>query len=61
MAAHLVRHTVSASTAPTQASSTMQALETLGVVKRSGSGKNPVFEVVDGPLTRKIEELLATV
>jgi hypothetical protein len=60
-AMHLVRHTVSASTAPTQASSTMQALETLGVVRRTGGGRNPVFEVVEGALTTKIKELLAAV
>ena len=56
--AHLVRHTVSESTAPTQASSTMQALATLGVVRVTGSTRNPVYEVVDGPVTRKLEELM---
>lgn len=56
---HLVRHTVSPSTAPTQASSTMQALTTLGIVRKSGSHRNPNYELADGPVVRKLEELLA--
>ncbi|TXN08925.1 hypothetical protein FV222_00190 [Methylobacterium sp. WL103] len=52
---HLVRHTVSASTAPTQASSTMQALETLGVVTRSGSSRNPTFALTTNPIVKAIE------
>jgi hypothetical protein len=56
---HLVSHTVSASTASTQASSTMQALETLGIVKRSGSGKNPVFDLTDRPVTKRLAEVLS--
>ena len=55
----LVRHTVSASTAPTQASSTMQALETLGIVRRSGSGKNPNFDLTANPIVGKLEAVLA--
>jgi hypothetical protein len=55
----LVRHTVSASTAPTQASSTMQALETLGIVKREGSHKNPTFTLTNHPAVAKLEEALA--
>jgi hypothetical protein len=55
---HLVSHTVSASTAPTQASSTMQALETLGVVFATGSKKNPVFHVTDAPIARFLEDKL---
>lgn len=54
----LVRHTVSASTAPTQASSTMAALETLGVVRVSGSRRQPTYDVIDGPVTRKLRDLL---
>ncbi|AMB48299.1 hypothetical protein [Methylobacterium sp. AMS5] len=53
---HLTRHTVSASTAPTQASSTMQALETLGVVKREGSSRNPTFTLTDAPITAALKE-----
>ncbi|UIN38402.1 hypothetical protein [Methylobacterium oryzae] len=55
---HLLRHTVSASTAPTQASSTMQALETLGVVRREGSSRNPTFTLTDAPITKRLEEVL---
>ena len=55
---HLISHTVSASTAPTQASSTMQALETLGVVFATGSKKNPVFHVTDAPIARFLEDKL---
>ena len=55
----LVRHTVSASTAPTQASSTMQALESLGIVRRSGSGKNPNFDLTANPIVAALEKALA--
>jgi hypothetical protein len=55
----LVRHTVSASTASTQASSTMQALTTLGIVKRSGSQKNPVFDLTDTDIVAKLSEVVA--
>lgn len=55
----LIRHTVSESTAPTQASSTMQAFETLGIVTRSGSAKNPTFTLTDTPLVQKLEVMLA--
>jgi hypothetical protein len=56
---HLVRHTVSPSTAPTQASSTMQALVTLGVVKAEGSSRNPTYTLTDHPIVAKIETVLA--
>lgn len=55
---HLTRHTVSPSTAPTQASSTMQALVTLGVVKSTGSSKNPTFVLTDNPIVAHLEEVL---
>jgi len=55
---HLISHTVAPSTAPTQASSTMQALHTLGVVRSNGAGKNPTYTVLDTPLSRKIKEML---
>jgi hypothetical protein len=54
----LVRHTVSASTAPTQASSTMQALTDLGIVSRGGSEKNPVFSLTDAPIVSKLSAIL---
>lgn len=57
--AQLVRHTVSAQTAPTQASSTMQALQTLGIVVNKGSVKHPVYELTDTPQTAKLKEILA--
>jgi hypothetical protein len=55
---HLVRHTVSASTAPTQASSTMQALETLGIVKRTGTRRDAVYTLNDTPAVQKLESKL---
>lgn len=59
ISAVLIRHTVSASTAPTQSSSTMNALEVLGIVTNRGSDKYPLYELTDAPITRKIEQLLA--
>lgn len=58
IAHHLVRHTVSPSTAPTQASSTMQALETLGVVEETGNKKNPTFSVTEHPVVKFLDEAL---
>lgn len=55
---HLIRHTVSPSTVSTQSSSTMQALQTLGVVKLAGSRKNASYEIIDSPLTRRLEHVL---
>ncbi len=54
----LVRHTVSASTASTQASSTMQALTTLGIVSRSGSHKNPTFNLTHTAVVAKLQSVL---
>lgn len=54
---HIISHTVSESTAPTQASSTMQALVTLGVVARSENGKNPSWTLTDAPITQKLAEM----
>lgn len=55
----LMSHTVSASTAPTQASSTMQALTTLGIVEATGSKRNPVYNFSDHPVVTVLEEALA--
>ena len=55
----LVRHTVSASTAPTQASSTMQALTTLGIVTAAGSKRNPTYTLTAHPVVKELEVLLA--
>lgn len=57
---HLVRHTVSESTASTQASSTMQALETLGIVKRTGTRNDSVYTLTDHPAVAKLEAQLCT-
>lgn len=57
VAKHLVRHTVSAVTAATQASSTMQALETLGVVSRTGT-KHPTWALTGNPIVSKLESVL---
>lgn len=59
MAGILVRHTVSASTAPTQSSSTMSALSVIGAVRNTGSVKFPIWELTDAPVTKRLEELLA--
>lgn len=53
------RHTVSSGTAPTQASSTMQALQTLGLVNATGSKKNPIYAFTDTPAAVKLKELFA--
>ncbi|WP_114217455.1 hypothetical protein [Ochrobactrum sp. 3-3] len=51
----LTRHTVSPSTAPTQASSTMQALETVGAVKNVGTERAPVYRLLDTPIAKRLE------
>lgn len=55
----LTRHTVSLSTASTQASSTLQALETLGVVSRVSSGRASIYELTEAPITNKLKDVLA--
>lgn len=37
----------------------MQALTTLGIVRASGSSRNPTYELTDHPIVAKIEEVLA--
>lgn len=54
----LIRHTVSAGTAPTQSSSTLQALQTLGIVKNTGTTKFPIYELTNSPQTAKLEEMI---
>lgn len=59
IAKHLVRHTVSANTASTQKSSTMNALEVMGVVTSNKlKGKAEIFTLTDTPQTRRLEEVL---
>lgn len=53
----LLRHTVSPSTAPTQASSTMQALATIGIVSAVGSVKDPSYVILDTPMARAAEQV----
>jgi len=54
----LTSHTVSASTAPTQASSTMQALQTLGVVVTTGSVRKPTYHLTPNPVTKRLYEAI---
>lgn len=55
----LIRHTVSTGTMATQASSTMNALETLDIVENKGNHKHPVYELTDTPQTERLELALA--
>ncbi|NKX37334.1 hypothetical protein HGG70_05220 [Rhodobacteraceae bacterium R_SAG4] len=55
---YLSRHTVAESTASTQASSTMTALEDLGVVKNSGTRQHPVWAMTDTPLSKRLVEIV---
>lgn len=55
----LNRHDVAASTASTQTSSTMSALQTLGIVINKGSAKFPIYELTDTPASQKVQKLLA--
>lgn len=59
MAALLNRHNVAANTASTQTSSTMSALQTLGIVINKGSAKFPIYELTDTPASQKVQQLLA--
>lgn len=58
--AHMRRHTVSESTAPTQAGSTMLALEILGVVKNVGTSRSQVWQLTDAPVTKALERVVRT-
>jgi hypothetical protein len=55
---HLVRHTVSASTAPTQSSQMSHALQVMGVVTASTIGRATTFRLTDTPTTRRLEQVL---
>lgn len=57
---HLVRHTVAESTASTQQSSTMTALEDLGVVVNTGTRQFPIYEMTKTPLAVRLEEVVRT-
>jgi hypothetical protein len=58
MLPHLVRHSVSAATAPTQTSSTMNALQTLGMVVNMGNTKYPLWTLTDTPVTTRMKEIV---
>lgn len=53
----LRRHTVSESTASTQSSSTMTALEDLGAVVNSGTQKHPVWAFADTAIGKRLREV----
>ncbi|WLR90965.1 hypothetical protein [Shinella zoogloeoides] len=55
----LIRHTVDPGTMSTQTSSTMTALQTMGIVKNTGSFRAPVYELTDTPQTKRLQEVLA--
>jgi len=55
----LIRHTVDPGTMSTQTSSTMTALQTMGIVKNSGTFRAPVYELTDTPQTKRLQEVLA--
>lgn len=55
----LTSHTVSASTAPTQASSTMQAFQTLNVVQATGSKRNPDYKLTNNPAIKELRKAIA--
>lgn len=57
LAKSLTRHTASASTAPTQSSSTMAALVKLGIVVNKGKAKSPVWTLTDTPQTARLREV----
>lgn len=57
---HLRRHTVAEGTASTQMSSTMTALEVLGVVKNTGTRQHPIFELTATPLAQRLVEVVRT-
>lgn len=59
MKALLVRHTVSAATGPTQASSTMAALSAIGAVVNKGTVKFPIWELTNKPVVRALEAKFA--
>lgn len=54
----LVRHTASQTTASTQASSTLQALMTLGIVEKTGTRSAQTYRLTDTPQTAQLEEAL---
>jgi hypothetical protein len=56
---HAISHTVSTDTASTRSSSTVQPFVTLGVCRTNGAGKNPIYIMLDTPIVRKLEKMMA--
>lgn len=54
----LTRHSMSAATAPTQKSSTLSALELLGVVSDIGDGRQAIYQLKANPIVRRLEAKL---
>lgn len=54
----MTHHTAAPSTAPTQASSTMNALNVMGVVKNTGTTKAPIWKLQDVPQTKRFKEMV---
>jgi len=55
----LTRHNVGATTAPTQTSSTMNALMIAGIVVNTGMGRAPIYSLTDTPAATRIREVFA--
>lgn len=58
---YMTSHTVSAATASTQASSTMTALEVLGVVTNVGSRSHPIYKLTATPLSLRLQQVMGGV
>lgn len=59
---HLVRHTVKSTVASTQSSSTLNAMAVLGIAKQTGMKNGvEVWQMIDGPQTRRIADVLKLV
>lgn len=54
----LERHTAAPGTAPTQSSSTMNALAVIGAVENKGSAKHPIWQLTETPIVARLRELV---
>jgi len=59
MKAVLIRHTVSAATASTQGSSTMNALLAIKAVTNTGTAHQPIWELTTAPVVDQLYKLVA--
>jgi hypothetical protein len=55
----LTRHNVGATTAPTQTSSTMNALMIAGIVINVGQGRMPIYQLTQSPAAQRVREMAA--